>query len=269
MYPVGLLSEAAALPGTLGLGLFNPAAASRSSDSTWHIGVASMTTPADIAASAQAVGVGRRWGGRTYTLSLLRAAVGGLVRTDSDPLTVGNDVAYSTSVGSLAVSSGIGERVAWGAAVRIHTGQVDTEKRAAVGFDAGVLAEHLTRVDLRLGAATYLASPFSRREEAPTLMAGSDLRVFGADSARTARAGLALSHTAGRGSEQLLFGSVRYGIWELRGGPARTSAYGAVSVRTRVAVAVRHAGYVVGIAREETPAGLQPSYQFVLSSRLP
>ena len=62
------------------------------------------------------------------------------------------------------------------------------------------------------------------------------------------------------------FASGRYGVWELRGGPVRTFAYGDDNLRTRLAVAIHYAGYAVGLAREGSPNGLGPNYQFVLSS---
>lgn len=267
LYPVGLVSEAAALPGMLGIGLSNPAAARLAADSTWHVGVASMRTPADVGATAHAAGLSRAWRGRTYSVTFLRAAVDGLVRTDTDPLTVGTNVNYSTTVASLAVTGRAAPSVSYGAAFRVRSGQVDFETRSHASFDAGITAEHLTRVDARLGAATYLWSPLAPDEEGPTLVAAADARIAGADTLRTARAGLAFTGTSRRASEQFLYGSMRHGPWELRGGSVRTSAYGNVTYQARIAVAVHYAGYAVGIAREESPSGLQPSYQVVLSSR--
>ncbi|MDA1082336.1 MAG: hypothetical protein O2973_11810 [Gemmatimonadetes bacterium] len=62
---------------------------------------------------------------------------------------------------------------------------------------------------------------------------------------------------------------MRYRAWEVRAGPVRTTAYGTTNVRSRLAVAVRYARYSVGLSREESAAGLTPSYQFILSSTIP
>ena len=59
---------------------------------------------------------------------------------------------------------------------------------------------------------------------------------------------------------------VRWDRWELRGGPVRTEVYGASNVRLRLGVAIRHRGYSVGIAREESANGLAPTYHFTLTS---
>ena len=70
----------------------------------------------------------------------------------------------------------------------------------------------------------------------------------------------------GSESEQFAFVSARYRAWEFRGGPVRTTVYATDNLRTRMAIAVHYAGYAVGVAREGTPNGLGPSYQFLLSS---
>jgi hypothetical protein len=68
--------------------------------------------------------------------------------------------------------------------------------------------------------------------------------------------------------EQFLFAEGRLGRWEARVGPVRTDIYGGSNTRWRMGLSVRHAGYLVGVSREESPSGLGPSYQFVLRSVL-
>jgi hypothetical protein len=224
-----------------------------------------MNTPSEIAATAQAGGVSASWREITFTASVLRAAVAGLVRTDSDPLTTGNDIAYSTQVMSLGAATERWPHLTVGAALRVRTGQLDFERRASTSLDLGFVAHGLTPLDARLAAATYLASP-SSGEEPATLVASADFRLAGSDSARTARAGVSLANTPGRSNEQFYFGSARYEAWELRGGAVRSTAYGNASTRARLGIGVHYGTYVVGLARESTPAGLAPSYQFVLST---
>ena len=268
-YPIGLAAEAAALPGILGAGLFNPATATLSAADGWRLAAAAMSSPSDVGASANGFAVGRAWRGTTFTVSVLRAAVGGLVRTDADPLTVGNDVTYATSVASIAVSRRCSPHIVWGVALRRRDGQLDTDRGSGLSADAGIVADHLTRFDVRIGASTFLLTPFRRGEEPPTVVVGGDARVAGRDSLRSVRAGLSLATTSGRTSEQFVFVGARYHAWELRGGAARTDAYGASNLRGRMAVAVHYGRYVVGVAREGSPGDLGASYQFVLSSRLP
>jgi hypothetical protein len=265
-YPIGLVSEAAALPGILGAGLFNPATATLGAADGWRLAAAAMASPSDIGASANSFALGRAWRGTTFTVSVLRAAVGGLVRTDADPLTVGNDVTYATSVASLGASRRFSHHLVYGVALRGRSGQLDIDRGSGLGVDAGVVADHLTRFDARLGASTFLLTPFRRNEEPPTIVLGADARVAGSDSLRSVRAGLSFATTSGRTSEQFAFVGARYHAWELRGGAARTDAYGATNMRGRMAVAVHYGPYIVGVAREGSPGGLGASYQFVLSS---
>jgi hypothetical protein len=267
-YPVGLVAEAGALPGMLGIGLFNPASAVLPVGSRWRIAAAAMSTPSEIAATAQAGGVSANWRNITFTGSVLRAAVAGIVRTDSDPLTTGNDVTYTTQVMSLGAALPRGKHLTFGAAMRVRTGQIDFERRTAVALDAGIVAAGLTPLDARIAAATYLAAPFSKSEEPATVVASADVRVAGRDSTRTSRAGFAFSDTPGRSREQFYFGSVRYLGWELRGGAVRTQAHDFTTTRARLGIGVHYGAYIVGLARESTPAGLAPSYQFVLSTVL-
>lgn len=267
-YPVGLVAEAGALPGVLGLGTYNPAAAWLPDGMRWRLAAGSMNTAADAGASAQTFGASARWRGSTLTFSVTRAGVAGLVRTDSDPLTIQDDIAYYTLVASLGVAYRWSPHVTWGAATRLWTGRIDTDARSRAALDVGVVADHLTRFDARIGASSFLFSPGGGTANPPTWLAAGDARVVGRDSLRETRVGVSVSTTSGRPSEQFLYSSLRFGIWEVRGGPVRTVAYGSSNLRSRLAVAARYSGYSVGLAREETPSGLAPTYQFVLSSVL-
>lgn len=264
-YPIGLLAEPGATGTTLGAGLFNPADVTLPPEARFRVGVASMATPEDIGASAQVVGVAGRWRSFTWAASMARAAVAGLVRTDSDPLTIANDVPYATVITSIGVGRRHGQ-MAWGASLRRRTGQIDLERRTAVAADVGVTARGLTRRDVRLAASTFLLAPGRGASDPPSWFVSADTRLAGRDTSRTARAGLAWTATGGRGSELFAYASWRHNAWELRAGPARSSVHGSVDIRLRTAIAVRHAGYAVGIAREELAGGLAPSYQFVLSN---
>lgn len=195
-YPVGLVAEPAALPGMLGLGLYNPAAPFLPDSTRLRLAAGAMNTPADIGATAQVFGASTAWRRSTVTVSLIRAAVGGLVRTDSDPLTIGNDVAYSTMVGSVGMSTRVRENVVVGMALRARTGRLDFDRHAGVSIDAGFVADHLTRLDARVGMASYLASPWRGGDDPPTWLASGDLRVAGQDSVKTIRVGVSVSSTA-------------------------------------------------------------------------
>ena len=265
-FPVGLLAEPAALPGMFSGGFWNPAAAVLPEGSSWRLSAGAMSTPSDVSVGANAGAVTGRWKGSSLTLSVVRASVSGLLRTDSDPLTTGTDVQYSTLVASLGVSRPVGRHLAWGVATRFRTGQVDLNHASGVAIDGGIVADHISRQDIRIGVSTLLASPWSNGREHASFIAGADVRVAQVDSERVLRAGLSAMNTQGSESEQFAFVSARYRAWEFRGGPVRTTVYATDNLRTRMAIAVHYAGYAVGVAREGTPNGLGPSYQFLLSS---
>jgi hypothetical protein len=265
-FPLGLVVEGGALPGMLGVGLFNPAAARLPEGATWRLAAGAMSTPADISVSGQAGGVSRGWRDITLTVSMIRAAVDGLLRTDSDPLTTGNDVPYSTQVLSLGAAAARSEYLTLGAALRLRKGQLDFERRTAAALDVGFVAQHLPVLDARLAAATYLGLAQSKGEEPPTLLASADARIAGRDTARAIRAGVSVSSTEGRAREEFYFGSARFDVWEARAGVVQTTAFGATNRRSRFGIGVHYGTYVVGLAREGTPAGLAPSYQFVIST---
>ena len=71
------------------------------------------------------------------------------------------------------------------------------------------------------------------------------------------------SDGAGRG--HYVFASGRFVRWIARVGVARTSAFGHTDTALRLAIALRYARYTVGLSREESAGGFDPTYQFVLS----
>jgi hypothetical protein len=267
-FPIALTAEAPALGTQAGTGLWNPATAILPPGARWRLAAASMSAPADVAVSAQAGTVAGLWRGTTIGATVVRAAVAGLSRTEFDPQSIGDDIEYSTIVVSAFAARRLNPHLAAGVALRRRTGRLDDVSRSGFALDAGLLAEHLTRLDARIGASTFLFAPGGFARERPSYSLGTDVRVIGPDSAHTLRGGYAAQLTPGLSSVHFLFADGRWGRWEVRGGPARTEIYGAGNWRLRVGVAIHHAGYVVGVAREESANGLAATYQFALSSVL-
>jgi hypothetical protein len=252
----------------VGLALWNPAAAALVDSSRARGTLAALTSPADQGVSMQLAELAARLpAGMTATLSAVRATVGGLVRTDDSPLG-GPDIAYGTWV----FSAGLARRpegVTVGLAARHRTGRIDGERRGALGLDAGVVAERLFGIDARLAASSFLWRPASSSEERSTYGLAADARVWGADAHHQLRAGYAFSHTETLAREHYLFASGRWSGLEARGGLVDLRAFGAGTRRLRIGVGLHRARYLVGIAREEGGAGLDPIYQFTLSATLP
>lgn len=266
-FPLGLAGEAAPLGAQAGTGLWNPALALIEDGARWRVSVASMNaSPDDIGLSAQVGAIAVRWHQTTFGVTIARAAVADLLRTDADPQSVGNEIAYSTVLSSGIIARRFSPHFVGGIAVRFRSGQVDNLRRSAVSADFGVLAENFTSRDVRLGASTFLLRLNGASGERTSFLIGGDARILGSDSSRTIRAGYSLMDTPQLSVEHYAVAVVRWDRWELRGGPVRTEVYGASNVRLRLGVAIRHRGYSVGIAREESANGLAPTYHFTLTS---
>jgi hypothetical protein len=206
--------------------------------------------------------------GTTLGLSVASASVADLLRTDSDPQSIGDEIRYITTLLSAIAARTVGP-LTLGVAARLRTGRLDNESRRAISLDVGAITRGFGRHDVRLAASTFLASPFSRAHERAELLTAIDARLVGIDSLRTSRVGLSVTAADGLSREEYLFASGRYGRLEGRLGAARTEAYGRANWRARLGIAFHHRGYVIGVAREEgDPGNLSATYQFTLSSVL-
>jgi hypothetical protein len=267
-FPIGLMAEAPALGTTAGTGLWNPATSVLPDGYHWRLSVAAMNAPSDIAVSAQLFSVSGDWRGTTMGLSVARAAVADIVRTDTDPQSIGNPIPYGTTVISLVAARRLTPDFTLGVAIRERSGSLDDVNRTGLSADVGVVAEHLTRLDVRIGASSFLLSPGAAAGERASWLFGADARVAGADSMHGARVGYSLQVAQSLFTEQYLFANARWGGWEVRGGPVRTDIFGGTGIRVRLGIVLHYAGYNIGVAREDGVNGLAPTYQFSLSSLL-
>jgi hypothetical protein len=200
-------------------------------------------------------------------VSLLHATVGNLLRTDTDPQSLGAEIPYSTVVLSASLARRFTPNFSVGIAYRNRTGTLDNVSRTASSVDVGVVLDHLTALDLKVGASTFLAGGKPDVEHTSFLVA-ADVRLAGNDTAQTVRVGYSIQSAKGLMTETFAYVTARYGIWEARGGPVRTEIFGGTNTRLRLGLAVHYAGYTVGVAREESAGGLAPTYQFSLSTLL-
>jgi len=267
-FPIGTVAEAPAIAVQSADGLRNPAAAALRPGVRIRLSAGALITPQDQGVAAQLVsGAAALPGELTAALSVVRATVSDIVRTGSDPRSIGADVSYGTTVYSAVATRRTKEFLSTGVAVRYRVGQLDQDRRAALGVDGGVLAEGLFGRDVRLGVSTFLWRPGApTTSDRPTFSAAGDFRAAGRDERRELRAGYGVAYTPSATSEQYLFGSGRAGPLEARAGLARAVRFGDASWRLRLGVGLHHARYALGIAREEAGAGLDPTYQFTLSS---
>src|SRR5688500_7768351 len=265
-FPVGTLAEAPVLATHFGGGEWNPAAAILPAATRARFGAATLRTPADQGVTAQvAYGSFAIGSATTLGISVVRAAVQDLLRTEFDPRTIGGEIPYTATVASVTAGRRY-QDVAVGISVRYRLGELDGFRRQAAGADAGFIAHRVLGYDVRVAASIYLWRPGHDSDDRPRYSAGVDARLFGPDSVRVTRAGYAYGRTGGSAEDHYLFVSSRFGPWIGRGGMASASAYGYTSWRPRLGLGVQYARWTVGFAREEAGAGLGPTYQFMLSS---
>jgi len=265
-YPIGTLAEAPALALDSGDGFQNPAAI-RLAEGTRLRGTAiALNTGTDRGVSSQLLGVAVNLPSRfTVGLSAVHAAISGIAQTADDPQPIGRDIAYNTFVASLTGARESTHHVTTGVALRYRTGEVDGVSRSTFGLDGGVVADRLLGFDARLGVSSFLWGPGSGEGQDASFSGAVDTRIIGADSTRQARVGY--SYTAGEGASggHYVFATGRLSRWIARVGVARTSAYGTADTSLRLALILRYARYTVGLSREESAGGFDPTYQFVLS----
>ena len=265
-FPIGTLAEAPALALDSGDGFQNPAAI-RLAEGTRARGTAiALNTGTDRGVSSQLIAVAANVPGRfTVGLSAVHAGISGIAETADDPQPIGDDIPYGTFVVSLTGARESTRHITSGVALRYRTGEVDGVNRSTFGLDGGVLVERLFGLDARFGISSFMWGPGAAEGSDASYTGAVDSRVIGADSTRQARLGY--SYTAGEGAAggHYVFATGRYSRWIARVGVARTSAFGASDTSIRLALILRYARYTVGLSREESAGGFDPTYQFVLS----
>jgi hypothetical protein len=265
-HPLGTLAEAPALAVESGDGFQNPAAV-RLPDSTRFRGtVVALNTGTDLGMSAQLAAVAVALPQRiTVAFSAARAAINGIGHTLSDPVVIGREIPYSTLVLSLTGARRSLKHVTSGVVVRYRTGEVAGTRRSTFGLDGGVLAERVFGYDARIGVSSFMWGPGAGDGDDASFSTAADARVVGADSTRQARVGYSYTFNDAASASHYVFASGRYSRWIARAGVARTSAFGNRDTALRLALVLRYARYTVGLSREESAGGFDPTYQFVLS----
>jgi hypothetical protein len=267
-FPIGSLAEPSALAVEVGDGFRNPASVVLRDKVRGRVTAASLITGSVQGLGAQLLAVSAALPERTTaTLSIVRASVDDIARTETDPQSIG-DVPYSTIVVSAVGARRHNGRVSSGLALRYRIGTLDQKHSTAIGVDGGVMVEHLLGVDGRFGASSFLWRPGNAGARETALSAAGDLRLFG-DSTGESRFGVSYTRAEGLSHEGFAYLSGRIGPWEARGGVAQAHAYGTRATRLRLAMGLHYARYLVGVAREDNPSGLAPTYQFMLSTIIP
>lgn len=265
-FPLGAMFEPPALAREPGAGLWNPATIAVPAGERFRIGVASLSAGTAQGVEGQLLsGAWRRPGGTTWGMSVARAAVAGLVRTDSDPQSVGT-IPYTTVLVNLSAAREVLPHLSAGVAMRWRNGRADQQARDAVAADIGAVLHDLPWRNARLAVSSFLWRPGREIEDRPAVLSAADFRVVGSSAMREGRLGYS-DHAVNRGArERGPFVSARYERLEARATYLRGSAGASSTTRVRSGLALYYARYVVGVAREEGISGLGPVYQFTLSS---
>jgi hypothetical protein len=125
-FPIGSVAEAPSLATLAGLGIWNPAASVLDSSVRWQLAAATMDGPSAQGVSGQLLSTALSISSiGTISVSWLAANVADLVRTESDPQSVGPDIRYGTSVLSFGLSRNFSRTLSLGVAVREHRGNLD------------------------------------------------------------------------------------------------------------------------------------------------
>ncbi len=82
------------------------------------------------------------------------------------------------------------------------------------------------------------------------------------------RGGYGVTLTEGAQREDVIFGTARIDGVQANAGIVRTTAFGTSEWRSRFGIGVRFDQYSAGVAREQNGAGLDPIYQFTLSTTI-
>jgi hypothetical protein len=265
-FPIGLMGEASALAREMGGGLWNPANMALARPDRVQVSVSALNSPIDQGVTAQlgalAIVLPR---GLTASVSATSARVADLLRTDADPQSLGGEINYSTTILSAGVAKRFGGALV-GVSTRYRWGVQDLVHRGVFAVDGGFVAERVLDTPVRIAASTFMFSPTARQDEPATFMGAVDAPLVRSDTTWSWRGGYAVSNTERRSREGYAFTSARYRQLDLRIGIARSVQFGNPTQRLRLGLGAHYAGYTVGIAREESGAGLGASYQFLLTS---
>ena len=265
-FPLGTIAEAPALASAAGGGFWNPATIALRGADRFLFSLAALTSPIEQGVSAELGTTAYRlrpW--VTAGLSVATSSVSDLIRTDTDPQSIGNAIPFSSTIvsGILAAERG---SATIGVALRRRSGTVDLTTGHATSVDVGAIVERPFGLPLRAALSSFLLSPSRRLERASAVGAVEGLLPA---STSDVRVGLSYQQDEGGGSERFMYAAGQAGQLDLRGGLARQNSFGSSTTRLRLGVGVHYANYLVGVAREDGTAGLGASYQFVLKTVVP
>jgi hypothetical protein len=263
-FPLGVLAEAPALSGQMAGGLWNPATSALRSNTRAVVGFAGLTTPQELGVRLEMLAASYKLRPRlTGSISVAEASVSDILRTETDPQSLGGEIPYSTMLLSMGVAA-MRRNATFGLSARYRWGTADTDHSGAFAVDGGVIVDRVAGTPVRIALSSFLFNPSSASNEA-SYFAAADIPIIRRDSSLVVRGGYSLSRTEGRGRESYAFGTATYRQFDLSSGVSTSTEFGNSNRRWRLGFGLRRAGYTVAIGREDGSAGLGASYQFLLT----
>ena len=242
-FPLGILAEAPALSEQMGGGLWNPASAMLRPGTRASFGFAGLTTPQDVGVRLEMIaGAYRLKPNITGSLSVAEASVSDILRTDTDPQSLGGEVPYGTTVVSAGLAT-IYESATLGLSTRFRWGNVDRDRSSAFAVDAGAIVDRVAGSPVRVALSTFLVGPSGTADA--SYFAAADVPVFARDSTVMVRGGLSMTRTESRGDERYAFGTASYRRIDVSAGMSTVHEFGNSSRRWRLGLGLHHAGYTV------------------------
>jgi hypothetical protein len=262
-FPLATLAEAPALATSAGGGFWNPATLALRGVDRALVSVSALKSPIDQGVTAQ-FGTAAFRIGRTITagISIAQASVSDLLRTDTDPQSIGSEIPYRSTIMSGVIASGRGPATI-GLALRRRTATVDNVSGGATSLDLGGTLERPGGLPLRLALASFLRSVGGKGDRTTTLSAAEGILPLQHVDVRT---GVAYQFERDGPQETFVYASGRTSLLDVRAGVARQTGFGNTTTRMRLGLGVHSTRYLVGVAREDGTAGLGATYQFLLTT---
>ena len=265
--PLGAMGEAPALATAAGGGFWNPATLALPASDALRVSIVSLNTPDEQGITSLLGTAAYRIPRSRFTIgaSVAQADVGDLLRTDTDPQSMGPAIQYSSLIASGIATASYGPGSV-GVALRRRYATIDAASGHTTSLDIGGTLDRPAGLPVRVAASSFLLSRYREVEKASGMAA---IEAYLPWTTNDLRGGVSYQLDEGGGDERFIYGSGRVSMLELRGGIASQQAYGYSTTRLRLGVGLHYGTYVVGIAREDGTAGLTASYQFLLTMSVP
>jgi hypothetical protein len=267
-FPLGVLAEAPPLSSQMTGGLWNPSLSALGSTGRGAIGFAGLTTPQEQGVRLDMIGGAYRINRLIVAnASFAQATVADILKTETDPQSLGGEIPYGTMLVSAGASAARGN-VSLGLAARYRWGSLDTQNSGMFALDGGAVVDRIAGTPVRVAVSSFLFSP-TRSDREASYLAAADLPVFRRDSTVLVRGGYSVSQTEGRGREEYAFATSSYRQLDLSGGLSQATIFGHPNRRVRLGLGLRYASYHIAIGREDGASGFGAAYQFLFTRVFP